>query len=201
MAGFCIVESHGKNHSIDCCLKNDNNSGMPVRELILLGNPILLAPSLEVEHGKLDEAVNIARDLRETLHSFRDHQSWGRAISAPQIGEMKQIIFLELNEPEVFINPVLSEMSGETLEIWDDCLSFPDLLVKVLRHKSCRITYRDTEWNEISRIIEGAESELLQHEVDHLNGIVATMRAIDGSKFALQSQRGLLGDVGFANVI
>lgn len=174
---------------------------MPVRELILLGNPVLLAPSMEVEHSELGEAIDIALDLRETLHSFRNDQSWGRAISAPQIGEMKQIIFLELNKTEVFINPVLSEMSKETLEIWDDCLSFPDLLVKVLRHKSCRITYRDTEWNEVSRIIEGAESELLQHEVDHLNGIVATMRAIDGSKFALQSQRGLLGEDGFANLI
>ena len=138
-------------------------------------------------------------DLRDTLHSFRDKRNWGRAISAPQIGVLQNIVYLEMERPEVFINPVLSEHSDEMIEIWDDCLSFPDLLVKVLRHKSCRITYFDSDWNNVSRMITGAESELLQHEVDHLNGIVATMRAADGAQFALQSQREYLDGAEFAN--
>ena len=174
---------------------------MAVRDLIMLGNPQLLKTSAPVEESELEMALGIAEDLRDTLYSFRDERNWGRAISAPQIGELNHVIYLEIDRPEVYINPVLSEMSDEMIEIWDDCLSFPDILVKVLRHRSCRITYRDAEWNEVSRVIEGAESELLQHEVDHLNGIVATMRAIDGSQFALQSQREFLGEAGFANTL
>ena len=174
---------------------------MPEKEIVLLGNPQLLKSSRRLEQGEAGIALKIAADLRDTLHSFRETRGWGRAISAPQIGELKQVIYLELDGSEIFINPVLSDFSDETFEVWDDCLSFPDLLVKVRRHQSCRITYRDEKWNPITRIIKDSESELLQHEVDHLNGIVATMRAIDGSHFALQSQRDLLGSDGFANVI
>ncbi|MDH3493327.1 MAG: peptide deformylase [Acidobacteriota bacterium] len=172
-----------------------------MRDLILLGNPTLLECSAEVTRRKLDSALETARDLRDTLHSFRSARNWGRAISSPQIGVLKKVIYLEIDQPEVFINPVLSDLSEGMVEIWDDCLSFPDLLVKVSRHRSCRISYRNADWKKVSRVVEGAESELLQHEVDHLNGIVATMRAVDGSQFALQSQREFLGDGGFANVI
>ena len=174
---------------------------MAIKELSLLGNPLLLESCSEVLRGDLDQALETADDLRDTLHSFRNDRSWGRAISAPQIGVTKRVIYLEIGQPEVFLNPRLTEFSEETFEIWDDCLSFPELLVKVRRHKTCRITYRDQDWNEVSRVIDGAESELLQHEVDHLNGIVATMRAIDGSSFALQSERELLGNSGFANAM
>lgn len=172
---------------------------MPIRELVLLGNPLLLTPSEKVAPDELDAAIEIANDLRDTLHSFRSERRWGRAISAPQIGVLKQITYMEFDAPEIIINPALSEMSSEMIEIWDDCLSFPELLVKVRRHKSCFITYRDRNWDKVSKIIEDAESELLQHEFDHLNGVVATMRAIDGAQFALQSQRDLLGSDEFAN--
>ena len=75
------------------------------------------------------------------------------------------------------------------IEVWDDCLCFPDLLVKVMRHKSCTIEYRDREWIRRSRRVEGDLSELLQHEYDHLDGILAVSRAIDGQSFALRSER------------
>ena len=171
-----------------------------MRDLILLGNPILLQQSESVDDHT--EALNIAAELRQTLHAFQNERGWGRAISAPQIGELKKVIYLELEgEEHVFINPELSEFSERTFEIWDDCLSFPDILVKVERHESCRIDYTDKNGESVARTISGAESELLQHEVDHLNGIVATMRAIDGSAFALQSQRSFLGESGFANPV
>ena len=168
-----------------------------MKELILLGNPLLLEKS---EETSVDEGVRVATELRKTLHAFQKERGWGRAISAPQIGELKRVIYLEYEgREEVFVNPTLSEFSDRTFEIWDDCLSFPDLLVKVRRHQSCRIDYLNKHGEKVSRIVEDAEAELLQHEFDHLEGIVATMRAVDGSAFALQSERHLLGGEGFAN--
>ena len=75
------------------------------------------------------------------------------------------------------------------LEVWDDCLCFPDLLVRVLRHHSCVLTYRDAAWKEHTLQTEGSLSELLQHEVDHLDGVLAVARAIDYRAFALRGQR------------
>ena len=71
-------------------------------------------------------------------------------------------------------------------------MSFPELLVKVHRHHRCRITYRAENWEAQSMIPEGDLSELLQHEVDHLDGILAVQRAIDDKSFALRSERQFL---------
>jgi len=75
------------------------------------------------------------------------------------------------------------------MEVWDDCMCFPDLLVRVKRHRSCRIRYRDLEWNEQTMNLTGDLSELLQHEYDHLDGVLAVNRAIDSRSFALRSQK------------
>jgi peptide deformylase len=89
----------------------------------------------------------------------------------------------------VFINPELDMTSKEMIEVWDDCMCFPDLLVRVKRHQSCRISYHNEEWEKKEMRLEGDLSELLQHEFDHLDGILAVSRAIDGRSFALKSQK------------
>ena len=76
--------------------------------------------------------------------------------------------------------------------IWDDCMSFPELLVKVNRHARVRIRYRDLDWEEQTMDLEGDLSELLQHELDHLDGILSIHRAIDDRSIVLKSQRELL---------
>ena len=174
---------------------------MAIREILLLGNPQLLEKSELVGKSELEYAKSIGKDLRDTMTAFRKEHGWGRSIAAPQIGVMKEIVYMEFNQPELLINPTLSDFSEEKMELWDDCMSFPDILVKVKRHKTCRISYMDKDGKEISRIIDNAEAELLQHEIDHLHGILATMRAIDGSSFALQSQRHLLDQSEFANQV
>ena len=83
----------------------------------------------------------------------------------------------------IFLNPVLEPIGEAQMEVMDDCMSFPDLIVKVKRYQKCRITYRNLEWKEQVRIFEGDLSELIQHEYDHLDGILATMRAIDKKSF------------------
>ena len=78
------------------------------------------------------------------------------------------------------------------MTLWDDCMCFPDLLVKVQRYRSCKIIFRDIEWKEHAMLLEGDLSELLQHECDHLDGILAVSRAMDKFSFALKSQKNFL---------
>jgi peptide deformylase len=122
--------------------------------------------------------------------NFRKHYGAGRAIAAPQTGVMKRLIYMCIdNVQTVFINPQLDDRSEDMIEVWDDCMCFPDLLVKVMRHRSCRIWFRNMKWEEKEMMLKGGLSELLQHEYDHLDGILAVSRAVDGQSFALKNQR------------
>ena len=174
---------------------------MAIQEILLLGNPKLLERSEPVRQNELELSRSVGEDLRDTMTMFREKHGWGRSITAPQIGIMKQIIFMEVDNPTLLINPVISEQCSDMIELWDDCMSFPQLLVKVKRHCSCRLSYRDAAWQKKSVILEGELAELLQHEIDHLNGVLSTMRAINGKYFALQSQKHLLGPSAFANPV
>ncbi len=161
---------------------------MAVREILLLGNPLLLQSCDEVHRDELESLGPAIQDLHDTLFDFRRRYNAGRAIAAPQIGVMKRLVYMHISEPRVFFNPVLDQLSSETFELWDDCMSFPDLFVRVRRHRSCRVIYRDRNWTERQEDINDDLSELLQHEIDHLNGILAVSRAIDGASFALRGQ-------------
>jgi len=161
---------------------------LAIREILLLGNFLLHKISEEVRRDELDIIADVANDLRDTLLAFREERGAGRAIAAPQIGVFKRVIFMQIVKPIVIINPVISDRSEEMIELWDDCMSFPDLLVRVRRHKRCRIAFRNLEWEESAYDLEDDLSELLQHEYDHLDGILAVSRAIDGKSFALRSE-------------
>lgn len=151
-----------------------------------MGNPKLYEISSPVERSELSQLSPVIQDLHDTLIAFRNQFHAGRAIAAPQIGIHKRIVYMYINQPTVFINPVLKLIGDEEIEVMDDCMSFPNLLVKVRRHKKSRILYRDMEWNEQEMVLEGDLSELLQHEYDHLDGILATMRAIDNHSFYMK---------------
>jgi peptide deformylase len=154
-----------------------------VREILLLGDPRLYEVSAPVERDELPRLRSAVADLRDTLFAFRAKYGCGRAIAAPQIGVAKRLVYMEIEEPFVFINPVLTFPDGELMEVLDDCMSFPHLLVRVMRHRRCRIDYFDMDWKACSLELEGDLSELLQHEYDHLDGVLAVMRAIDGKSF------------------
>jgi peptide deformylase len=162
---------------------------MTVRKVLLLGNPKLYEVSEEIMEEELEELKPVIDDLHDTLMDFRRKYGAGRAIASPQIGVMKRLIYMHITEPVIFINPSLEFLGDEMMEVWDDCMCFPDLLVKVKRYRRCRIKYRDMNWEEKSMELEGDLSELLQHEYDHLEGILAVSRAIDEKSFCLTSQR------------
>ena len=162
---------------------------MAVREVVLLGDPRLYEICEPVVNNELPGLETVVEDLHDTLMDCRSRIGAGRAIAAPQIGVLKRLVYMNTDKPVVFINPVLDQMSDARIELWDDCLSFPDLLVRVRRHRACRIRYRDLDWRDQELYLENDLSELLQHECDHLDGVLAVARAIDGQSFALRSHR------------
>ena len=162
---------------------------MAVKEILLLGNPKLYEVSEAVKEDDVKDLPPVVADLHDTLLDFRRKYGAGRAIASCQIGFAKRLIYMFVHEPVVFVNPSLEDLSPEMIEVWDDCMCFPDLLVRVRRHKQCTIRFKDLQWNDRAMTLTDDLSELLQHEYDHLDGILAVSRAIDGRSFALKSQK------------
>jgi peptide deformylase len=123
------------------------------------------------------------RDLASALATFRAANGWGRAVALPQLGVAKRLVVLDLGSgPGFVINPVVLWTSPELFEVWDDCMCAPDIAVRVLRHRSMTVRF-ETEQG-LTRTIERAPeevSELLQHELDHLDGVLMTDRRIAGA--------------------
>jgi peptide deformylase len=163
-----------------------------IKEVLLLGNPKLYEISQPVAQAELGGLKEVVNDLHDTLMDFKQKYGAGRAIAAPQIGVMKRLLYMYIDRPVVFINPELRDMSTEMMVVWDDCMCFPELLVKVERHKTCTIAFCDMDWKRQEMFLEGDLSELLQHEYDHLDGILAVSRALDEQSFALRSQKNQL---------
>lgn len=161
---------------------------MAAREILQLGDPLLHRICEPVLRDECDGLATVVEDLRDTLYAFRANHGSGRAIAAPQIGVLKRLVYMEVREPVVFINPELQFPDEEMVELWDDCMSFPNLLVRVRRYRRCRISYSDLSWTRRELSLENDLSELLQHECDHLDGILATARAVDGRAFAFRSE-------------
>ena len=166
---------------------------MAVQQILLLGDPRLYEVCEPVRRDEVRDLDPVIQDLHDTLFDFRSRYGAGRAIAAPQIGVMKRIVYMHIDEPTVFLNPVIDQQSREMFTVWDDCMCFPDLLVRVSRHRRCWISFVDRTWQAQTMRLEDGLSELLQHECDHLDGVLAVARALDGASFALRSQQALLG--------
>ncbi len=152
-------------------------------DLLLLGDPRLYETCQPVLKEELPLVKGWVADMDNVMKEIRRKYNFGRAIAAPQLGIMKRLIYMNIDKPVVFINPELHDLSLDMFELWDDCMSFPNLLVKVRRHQSLTIKYLDENWEPRVWEMEGALSELLQHEHDHLEGILCTMRAVDEKSF------------------
>jgi peptide deformylase len=154
-----------------------------IDDLLLLGSPLLYQKSEPVVESELHLVSSWVADLDNTMNQIRQRYNFGRGIAAPQLGIMKRLIYLNVDKPLVIINPVLSNLREEMFELWDDCMCFPNLLVKVKRHKSLVITFRDENWQTRELQLKDDLSELIQHEYDHLEGVLCTMRAMDEKSF------------------
>lgn len=160
-----------------------------LNDILQLGNPLLYGVCEPVLQSELPLVKEWVADLDNVMKEIRAKYNFGRAIAAPQLGIMKRMIYMNIDKPVIFINPEFSELSEDMFEIWDDCMSFPNLLVKVKRHKSLTIKYLDENWHPQEWKMSDDLSELLQHEYDHLDGTLCTMRAIDHKSFKWRALR------------
>lgn len=154
-----------------------------LQDLLLLGNPKLYEVSEPVLKSELPLVKEWIADLHNVMEEIRAKYNFGRAIAAPQLGIMKRVIYMNIGRPVVFINPEFTFLSDQLFEVWDDCMCFPNLLVRIMRHKEITIKYLDENWQSQEWKMKDDLAELLQHEYDHLEGILCTMRAIDDKSF------------------
>jgi peptide deformylase len=160
---------------------------MELSQMLMLGDSRLYQVSPELTPEEIPDIRTWSEGLDSIILQFRKRYGAGRAVAAPQMGIFKRLVCMHIDRPVVMINPVLLNKSDEMFELWDDCMCFPNLLVRVRRHRSCTLQFKDLEWNEHEWYLEDSLSELLQHEVDHLDGILATQRAIDEMSFRWRS--------------
>ncbi len=160
---------------------------MAVRRILKMGDPLLYRkaePVAEAQFGSA-ELEALVRDMFDTMAAYR-----GAGLAAPQIGVSKRVVIfgVEANprypqaEPvptTVLINPVLEPLGEEREEGWEGCLSVPGLRGLVRRYRRLRYTGRDAQGRPIDRIVCGFHARVVQHEVDHLDGILYPMRLED----------------------
>jgi peptide deformylase len=156
---------------------------MAVRSILQLGDPRLREVALLVEDPSPPAITTLANDLADTLARWRAATGYGRGIAAPQLGVPQRVIFLQLpgEEPWLLINPEILERSEEKIVVWDACLSFLSIFMQVERNREITVRYRcmKGESHEFRAGDDRNLSELLQHEIDHLDGILAVDRITD----------------------
>jgi peptide deformylase len=147
--------------------------------IVVYGHPVLrkIASEIDKDYPELQKLID---DLFETMYF-----SEGIGLAAPQIGKSVRIFVIdgkpyEQDEPElanfkrVFINARITEKNGELVPMNEGCLSIPGLREEVLRPSHIRITYFDENWNPCDEVYEGYKARIIQHEYDHLDGILFT---------------------------
>lgn len=151
---------------------------MAIRKIFRLGNDLLRkeSKSIELPLGSIEEKLLI--DLKDTLHNFIKENGFGRGIAAPQIGVLKKVLCIDMtgSDPKYFINPVITYYSNEKIKLFDDCFSMPYIMVNILRSKKIKVKYFDKNGVMHHEEFENDWAELLQHEIDHLYGILAIDR-------------------------
>src|SRR3989441_357986 len=150
---------------------------MAVRRIRQLGDPILRVRCERVQNPKSAATRLIADDLRDTLRAAKEKYKMGRAMAAPQIGAPVRIVFVQMDKQRwTMINPEITDVGPEDFLVWDDCFSFPNLYVRVSRAYTATLSYTDLKGKQHTMPLEGPMAELLQHEIAHLDGILALDR-------------------------
>jgi peptide deformylase len=156
---------------------------MAIRTVRQLGDPVLREKCREVQDASAPGTRALVEDLQDTLAFWRKTTGYGRGIAAPQIGVLQRVIFLRLpgEGPWPLVNPKIIERSAERIVVWDACLSFLSIFMQVERNRDITVQYQDLQGK--THEIRAGElqdlSELLQHEIDHLDGILCIDRVTD----------------------
>ena len=161
---------------------------MAIRPVRLLGDPILRARCEPVKNVRSPAVRVVADDLQDTLRHLKQEHGWGRGLAAPQIGAPMRIIYVETDEPRIMINPEIQDIGTYDFLVWDDCFSVPDLLVQVQRAYHVQVTYTDLAGKPQTIEAEGEMAELLQHEIDHLDGVLNVDRPVGLDPFCFREE-------------
>ena len=160
-----------------------------IRDVLRMGDPRLLERAHEVERVDTPELRALLDDMRDTMRAQN-----GAGLAAPQIGVGARVVIFAVDRnpryPDVepvpyteLVNPVLTPLSDEVEEGWEGCLSVPGLRGVVPRFRRLRYRGVDPSGAVIEREVEGFHARIVQHECDHLDGILYPMRVRDFTRF------------------
>jgi peptide deformylase len=164
---------------------------MAVREVLKMGAPLLRQVAAPVQH--FDAALTeLIGDMDETMRALH-----GAGIAAPQIGVDARVVIFELKENPryphiapvpytVLVNPQLTVLGDEQDEGWEGCLSVPGMRGLVPRFRRLRYQGFDAHGTPVDRSVEGFHARVVQHEVDHLDGILFPQRVQDLRNFGFE---------------
>ncbi len=172
-------------------------------EPLIMGNPILLERSEEVRDVFSDEIQEIISDMFYTIQKIGERVG----LAAPQVGILKRIVVFRVPSKPVndryksisdadqeeipwtaMINPKITPLSDAMVPGWEACVSVPGMMGEVERYDQIKYTYLDEKGNFHQREAHGFHARLLQHEVDHLDGILFPMRVKNMSKFGFENE-------------
>lgn len=162
---------------------------MPIRDILKMGDPRLLRVAEPVTEFDTPELHALIADMFDTMHAAN-----GAGLAAPQIGVNLQLVIFGFRQNErypdappvpetVLLNPVLEPLSDEMEEGWEGCLSVPGLRGVVPRYSRLRYSGLDPWGKPIHREVDGFHARVVQHECDHLIGVLYPMRVKDFSRF------------------
>ncbi len=162
---------------------------MAVREVLRMGDPRLLQVARPVERFGTPELQSLIADMEDTMRALN-----GAGLAAPQIGVGLRVVIFGITanprypdaEPvpqTVLINPVITPLDDELEEGWEGCLSVPGMRGLVPRHLRLRYSGVDPQGAPIERTVQGFHARVVQHECDHLDGVLYPMRIPDLSNF------------------
>lgn len=158
--------------------------------IVVYGDPVLKKRAEDIEKESLD-VKTLAADMFETMYAAS-----GVGLAAPQIGKSIRMFVVD-GEPmdetlkefkKVFINPEILEEEGEEWAFEEGCLSIPGIRADVFRPEKVRIRYFDEDWNEHEEVYEGVAARIIQHEYDHIEGVLFTDYLTGLKKRLLQSK-------------
>jgi peptide deformylase len=158
---------------------------MAVRPVLKMGHPVLAGVAQPVDRFGTAELHDLVRDLDDTMRAMN-----GAGLAAPQIGVPLRVVVFEVSSNPryphvdpvpytVLVNPQLTPVDDETEDGWEGCLSVPGLRGLVPRYRSLRYRGVDANGAAIDRTVHGFHARVVQHEVDHLDGILFPMRMRD----------------------
>lgn len=162
---------------------------MPIRPVLRMGDPLLLQKAAPVERFDTPELHALIADMQDTMQHMN-----GAGIAAPQIGESLRVVIFGVGAnpryPDaeavpytVLINPALTPLGEDMEDGWEGCLSVPGMRGVVPRYSRLHYTGFDQYGKPIDRLVSGFHARVVQHECDHLDGILYPMRILDLAQF------------------